>query len=143
MRYTFNLKLRFSVMFYFLLKCLISYCVDRALAIEELLDWYQLLKEICQPKGFFMCSENHRLILKLKAFSASINWAGRQTINNSTFQFLRQRDTSLQKKMWRSFDKWIHSYADSVVKAVGKHRYAPGHFLFLIWGKIRVYVFTC
>lgn len=95
-QYSFYLQLQVSVMFYLLPKCLLSCCVDKALASEELLDWYQLLKEISQPQGFPMSPENHGLNpLKLRTFLASINWAVRQTVSNLTVQCLRQHDTSL------------------------------------------------
>ena len=127
--HSFNLQLHVSVMFYLLPKCLLSCCVDKALASEELLDWYQLRKEISQPQGFPMSPENHGLIpLKLSTFLASINWAGRQTVNNFTVQCLRQHDTSLQK-MWWNFDKWVHSYMDSIIKAFRKHDWWPQTFL--------------
>lgn len=123
----FQLATTLSVMFYLLLlKCLFSYCIDKALIFEELLDLYQLLKEICEYKGFSTSSENHGLILlKLRGSLAFINWTGRQTINNFTVQFLRQHDTSLQKKMWWSFDKWVHSYIDPITKAFWKHDWCP------------------
>lgn len=48
----------------------ISLLCRQTLALEELLDIYQLLTEICQLKRFSMSSENHRLILlNMRAFS--------------------------------------------------------------------------
>ena len=106
-------------------------------AVEELLDIYQLLKAICQPKGFFMCSENHRhILLKARGFF-SFYKLGRKTDHK---QFYR----SILKATWHHFAEDVVKFWQRITfihrlynKSIWKAWLMPpnSQFLFFIWKK--------